>query len=241
MQFLQYTMNELEAFFTHLPELEIVLAHTFKDKKLLLTACTHSSFTNEYKHEVLQNNERLEFLGDSIFNLVISELLYRLLPDTDEGKLSALRSTIVSATSCSEYASLLGLQPYLLVGKGELINKGTIRHTLLADFFEALMGALYLDAGIHAVQDCIQNKLYDAIEKKLQNPALNWKAELQEHLQKIGKGIPTYKVLSEKGPDHSKVFEVGVFIDDTLAGAGSGNSKKEAEQKAAKEALEHLS
>lgn len=153
-------MNNFDRLNKALPQLEELLGHTFRDKNLLLTACVHSSFTNEFKQELLENNERLEFLGDSILNLVIAELLYKLLPGTDEGKLSSYRSALVSAPSCATFATVLQLEEYLLVGKGELVDKGKIKSTLLSDFFEALMGALYLDGGIAAVKEFVKTTTY---------------------------------------------------------------------------------
>ena len=233
-------MNTFESWKLSLSHLEQILGHHFRNRKYLETACTHSSYINEYTESLLVCNERLEFLGDSVFNLIITEYLYITFPEVQEGKLSQLRAALVSAQSCTEFAEKLQLTPFLLVGRGELLNRQKIRTSILADFFEAIIGALYLDAGIEVVKKLIYKNLLPEIRGKLQEPDSNWKAELQEMLQKSKQGMPTYSVLSETGPDHHKCFEVGVFLAKTLLGTGQGSSKKEAEQKAALSALTQL-
>jgi len=233
-------MQNFEEWKQKIPLLEKILGHVYTHKEHLETACTHSSYTNEHKDGSLAYNERLEFLGDSVFNLVITEYLYTALPDIQEGQLSQLRASLVSAKSCRNFAEKLQLLPFLLVGRGELLNREKVKTSILADFFEALLGSLYLDAGIEPVKRFVFKNFLKEINDCVQQPQSNWKAELQELVQKTKKDIPHYIVLQESGPDHNKHFEIGVYVDKVLLGQGSGSSKKEAEQRAAFIALQSL-
>jgi ribonuclease-3 len=217
-----------------------LFGYSFKDLKLLETALTHSSFSHETKHTELPHNERLEFLGDQVFGLLVSEFLYKKFPDIEEGNLSHLRAHLVEAVSCAQYAMKLGLQNYIKLGKGESRNWGKGRESLVADLFEAVLGALFLDGGFDAAYLFFEEKLVPLLEEHLKSPPLNYKAELQKFCQKEHKVYPTYKVLEESGPEHSKLFKVGVYHGENLLGLGSGNSKKQAEMQAAKLALESM-
>lgn len=220
-------------------EIEMRLDYTFKDKRLLGLSFIHRSYVNENK-TITEHNERLEFLGDSILNLLISDYLYRYLPGTPEGDLSYLRSRLVEAHSCMVYVQKLELTPYLLLGKGERMNDGRGRETILADLFEALIGAIYLDGGMEVAKRFLFKNFSPEIDAILKTPVRNFKAELQDLSQKRFREAPLYCVLSETGPDHSKQFVITVSIQNTLWGQGEGNSKKEAQQNAAEMALSKL-
>jgi ribonuclease-3 len=232
-------MNKIEALIKDAPLIEAKLGYTFKDKSLLALAFIHRSFVNENR-EITQHNERLEFLGDSILGLLVSEYLYRYLPSTPEGELSYLRSRLVEASSCVTYTEKLGLGDYLLLGKGERMNGSRGRESILADFFEAIIGAIYVDGGLEATKKFLFKNFSKEIEAILKTPLRNWKALLQDYCQKKFQKTPTYKVLSETGPDHSKEFKIAVFINTQELGLGVGPSKKEAQQAAAADALSHM-
>jgi ribonuclease-3 len=233
-------MKALEKFIDKCPDIESLLGYTFKDKNLLALAFVHRSFYNEHRQELTEHNERLEFLGDSILGFIVSEYLYSHLPLENEGQLSHLKAHLVEATMCASYVQKLSLGPFLLLGKGEKMNDGRGRDTILADLFEALLAAMYLDGGFHEVKDFFWLHFHDDVQNYLKDPLRNWKAEFQDYCQKKYQRPPSYKVLKELGPDHNKTFEIVACIGDMEIGVGSGSSKKEAEQSAAKEALEKL-
>ena len=222
-------------------EVEDRLGYQFKNKKLLAQAFIHRSYYNEHRDFVQEHNERLEFLGDSVLGLLISDYLYHHLPSQAEGELSRLRAHLVEAGSCVRFLLKLGLASFVLLGKGEKMNEGRGRETILSDLFEALLGAIYLDAGIAEVKRLFWVHFEKEIQQSLENPTRNWKAELQDYSQKKYQKPPTYIVLSETGPDHSKIFHVGALLDQKQTGQGKGASKKEAEQAAAKDAIDKLS
>lgn len=224
----------------HLSEVEDRLGYTFKNKKLISQAFIHRSYYNEHRDQVEEHNERLEFLGDSILGLLISDYLYHHLPTQAEGELSRLRAHLVEASSCAKFLLKLGLAPFVLLGRGERMNEGRGRETILADLFEALLGAIYLDGGLNEVKRLFWMHFEKEIQAILEHPARNWKAELQDYSQKKYQKPPVYQVVSEMGPDHSKVFLVAAFLDTQEVGRGSGSSKKEAEQAAAQDAIEKL-
>lgn len=220
--------------------IEKKLGYAFKDKKLLTLAFVHRSFYNEHRDLVQEHNERLEFLGDSVLGLIVSDYLYHHLPTQAEGELSQLRSRIVEASTCAYFLQKLGLAEYVFLGKGEKMNEGRGRETILADLFEALIGAIYIDGGLEVSRQFFWRHFTLDIAHILKEPTRNWKAELQDYSQKKYQKPPTYKVEKEAGPDHSKVFHVAVYIDNREMGKGTGASKKEAEQAAAQNALEKL-
>jgi ribonuclease-3 len=233
-------MNPIEELITRIPTIEEKIKYTFKNKQLLVLSFVHRSFFNEHRDLVQQHNERLEFLGDSVLGLMISAYLYAQLPMEPEGFLSHLRSHIVEASSCAELLNQLGIAHYVLLGRGERMNDGRGRETILADLFEALIGAIYLDAGIESTKKFFFSHFTAKIEEHLRKPLRNWKAELQDYSQKKYQRPPAYKILKESGPDHSKMFHVIAYIDDVETGEGTGSSKKEAEQAAAEDALKKL-
>jgi ribonuclease III len=221
-------------------QIESKIGYYFTNKQLLALAFTHCSYVNESR-TTTQHNERLEFLGDSILGLIVSEYLYRSLPNVPEGDLSSLRAKLVEATSCISYVQKLDLEKYLLLGKGERMNDGRGRETILSDLFEAIIGAIFLDGGIDAARDFFFSHFISEVNSLLQEPLKNPKAILQDYCQKKYQKTPQYAVLSEMGPDHSKVFKIVVMVQDIELGQGEGPSKKEAQQAAAKSALLFIS
>ncbi len=210
----------------------------FKDKNLLQQAFIHRSYINENPSINLAHNERLEFLGDAVLELIVTDFLYKKYPLHTEGELTALRSALVNAVIISEIASDIGMNDYLLLSKGETKDKGKARSYILANTFEAYVGALYLDQGIDAADKFIHKYLLpktgEIVSKKLWRDA---KSLVQEKAQEFLNVTPAYKVLSESGPDHDKHFTVGIYFGSNLIGEGKGQSKQEAEQKAAESAL----
>ena len=215
------------------------ISYTFKDPQLLERALTHKSFANENK--VPYHNERMEFLGDAVLSLIVSEHLMRTCPDSTEGDLSRLRAAIVSEPALAVIGRTLALGSYLLLGKGEEQTGGRDKDSLLADALEALIAALYLDAGKDTAEAFILRFFEDVIKRTCASrTTLDYKTALQERCQERLKQLPEYRVVSEAGPDHQKQFDVELLVRGQVYGRGTGKSKKEAEQKAAKEALEKL-
>lgn len=224
----------------HIEEIEKVLGCTFKEKSVLLRAFVHRSYFNEHRGSVEAHNERLEFLGDSVLGLLVSDYLYKKFPEHPEGELSHMRSYLVDAASCAQLVMSLGLDEWILLGKGESMNQGKGRDSILADLFEAVLGAIYLDGGLDEARRFFFSHFEEKLDTLVLQPMRNWKAELQDWTQKMYQMAPTYEVLEEKGPDHCKLFHVGAFIGKKLLGEGMGHSKKEAETEAAKQAVERL-
>jgi ribonuclease-3 len=233
-------MNPVKDLLDRVPAIEEKLHYVFSDKKLLVLPFIHRSFFNEHRGLVEENNERLEFLGDSVLGLIISDYLYTHLPHEPEGRLSHLRAHIVEAGSCAQLLSRLDIAQYVLLGRGERMNDGRGRETILADLFEALIGAIYLDGGIEAAKQFFFHHFFTALGEHLKTPLRNWKAELQDYSQKKHQKPPTYRITREFGPDHSKVFHITASIEGVIIGEGIGSSKKEAEQAAAEDALNNL-
>ncbi len=211
----------------------------FNDKELLKVAFTHRSFINESRGLAKEHNERLEFLGDAVLELVSSEFLFNKYPDKPEGELTAIRAALVNTQSISDAASKLGMNDYLLLSKGESKDTGRARKFILADAFEALIGAIYVDKGYEAAQDFIaKNILYkteEIVENRLWQDA---KSRFQELIQEKHSITPKYKLVKEIGPDHDKKFVSAVYVADKEIAQGQGRSKQEAEQEAAKAALQ---
>jgi len=212
---------------------------SFTNKKLIEMAFTHRSYLNENSGNGREHNERLEFLGDAVLELVVTSYLYKTYPNNPEGDLTAYRSALVNTNTISDAASRLGMNEYLLLSKGEAKDMGKARQYILANTFEAVIGAIYLDQGYDGAQKFIATALFDKleeiIEKKLYKDA---KSLVQELAQEYENVTPTYTVMHETGPDHDKNFEIGVYFGDTLITIGKGKSKQEAEQNAARNALE---
>lgn len=221
-------------------ELQQQIAYAFRDPRLLERALTHKSFANE--NRLSEHNERMEFLGDSVLSLVVSELLMNALPDASEGELSRIRAAVVSEPSLAAVAREIGLGDFLLVGRGEEQTGGRDKDSLLADSLEALVASLYLDGGIEQAGSFITRFFKDRLDRvQTAGGTADHKTELQELCQERLKTLPEYRVASESGPDHRKEFTVELSIRGEVYGRGIGRNKKEAEQRAAKEALERLS
>lgn len=220
-------------------ELEDIIGVEFRDPDLLRQACTHRSYINENRG--LEHNERLEFLGDAVLELVVTNFLYHKFPKNAEGELTAYRSALVNTVSLSKVGEVMGLNPYLLMSKGEAKDTGRARSIIIADTVEAIIGAIYTDQGFGIAANFIARNLLEVvdideiIQKKLW---LDAKSRFQERAQEKVGITPSYKTLNESGPDHSKLFTLGVFLGDVQVATGSGLSKQEAEQKAAEKALE---
>jgi ribonuclease-3 len=215
------------------------IVYSFNNAELLERALTHKSYANE--NRVPYHNERMEFLGDAVLNLIVSEYLMKTCPDSTEGDLSRLRAAVVSEPALAAIARTLELGDYLLLGKGEEQTGGRNKDSLLADCLEALVAAVYLDGGTEAATAFVMRSFEEVIKKtSTSGGTLDYKTELQELCQERLKQLPEYRIISETGPDHRKQFTMEVWIKGTLSGLGLGKSKKEAEQRAAKEALEKL-
>jgi ribonuclease-3 len=219
--------------------LEKKLGLEFKNRDLLIEAFCHRSYLNEHPDFYLPHNERLEFLGDAVLELIVTEYLYKKYPEKNEGELTNWRAALVNAKILGEVARELGFNDFLLLSKGEEKETGKARLYILANTFEALIGAIYLDQGYEVAKNfveknLIKRKLPEIIEKGLfKDPKTRFQEEAQERV----KITPTYKVLEEWGPDHAKHFIVGVFLGNELIAKGEGSSKQEAEEEAAKNAL----
>ncbi len=230
----------MEQFKNQISCIEEKLGYVFEDPSLLILALTHRSFVNEAKGTVEGHNERLEFLGDAVLGLVLSDYLYHRFPDAPEGSLSQIRSRLVDAASCAHYLQKLGLEEAILLGRGERIGEGRLKTSIQSDVFEALIAALYLDGGLSIAKSFFLCHFEADIEKVIGSPPRNYKAELQDFSQKKFQKAPEYKVIQETGPDHAKIFHVLVIVDGMEAGVGLGTSKKQAEQGAAFAALAKL-
>ncbi len=210
------------------------------DRALLRQALAHRSYVNENPDKVQGSNERMEFLGDAVLGLLVTDHLYRTAPDGDEGDLSRRKALLVSEKSLSGYAAHLGIDQALLVGKGEHASGGRGKPSLLADTLEALVGALYLDGGLMVADRVIQDYLETERGYLRGDTPVDPKTRLQEFLQAEARGVADYRVVLETGPDHAKTFGVEVAVNGTPVGKGSGRRKKDAEQSAAQDALRRL-
>lgn len=218
-------------------KLEKNLNINFKNKELLKQAFCHRSYLNENPKVNLENNERLEFLGDAILELIVTEYLYKNYKE-QEGKLTNWRASLVNSNTLSNLAQELDFNDYILLSKGEAKDTGKARQSILANAYEAFLGALYLDQGFSIVKDFIEKYLIKKLSYIIENGlARDAKSFFQEMSQKKVKITPEYKILEEHGPDHAKDFVVGVFLKNKLIAKGSGSSKQEAEEQAAKNAL----
>jgi ribonuclease-3 len=229
---------------TSIETVQRILGYRFHQPRLLEEALTHKSYSNERRSKDRRQNERLEFLGDAVLSLVMSEYLAAEFPDSSEGGLSKLKAQLVSEASLARAARRMKLGRLLRLGKGEELSKGREKHSLLADALEALIAAVYLDGGLGASRTFTLRVLEEellATHAEQAHPGMDdYKTQLQEVCQKRFETLPRYQTVRESGPDHEKVFEVELTIQGIMRGVGSGHSKKEAEQKAAKKALEQL-
>jgi ribonuclease III len=218
-----------------------VLGYTFMDPALVLQAFRHSSYVNEHVGAALEDNERLEFLGDAVLDLAVSHLLMEKNQEANEGELSRFRSMVVDEAGLHDVATRLELGRYLLLGKGEDQSLGRQKPSILADVTEALIGAIYLDGGFDVTKKVIE-KLFAPLLKKLETDDLvqDFKSLLQEFTQQAFKSLPKYRLTEETGPAHDKVFRIALAVNGIVLAEGKGKSKKEAEQHAAKEAFFRL-
>lgn len=217
------------------------LGVSFSNIELLHQALTHTSFANECRNMGVVHNERLEFLGDAVLDLVISEYLFREFPGLPEGELTKSRSVVVCEGTLAKIAAELGIGQYLLLGKGEASSGGRERTSILADSFEAIIGAVYMDSGFQKASSFVLAQLKPALDMIGRGEgAKDYKTLLQEVVQKQNDSKIVYEIIDQRGPDHNKVFEVAVLVNDSRCGIGVGKSKKEAEQHAAKQALVQL-
>jgi len=218
------------------------LGITFTDVDMLIRAFTHRSYINEHPNSGLRHNERLEFLGDAVLELAVTDYLFKKYPDTPEGELTAYRAALVRTESISLAARKLNFEDYLLLSRGEAKDTGKARAYILANTFEAFIGALYIDQGYEPARAFIGDQLFDKIDGIVDEGS--WKdakSWLQEKAQERLSITPTYVVVNEVGPDHDKLFTVGVVFTDDIVAEGTGHSKQEAQQKAAKAALLKMS
>lgn len=223
-----------------LKQLQQKLELVFQNRQLLKQAFTHASYVNEHRFSQYEDNERLEFLGDAVLELTVSEHLYRLFPDRPEGELTKLRAAIVCEPSLVKFAENLEFGKYVLLGKGEELTGGRTRPALLADVFESFIGALYLDQGLEAVTAFLHRHVFPNLTLDGKLSTGDFKTELQELTQHHGMGTLEYRIIEERGPAHEREFVAEVRMDGRPLGQGTGRSKKEAEQQAAAVALELL-
>ena len=216
--------------------------YRFKDRGLLEHALTHKSRAAEDASGGVADNESLEFLGDAVLGLVVADMLFRQFPEYDEGQKSKVKASVVSTASLARHAEQMGLGEHLLLGRGEEKTGGRFKQALLADAYEALIAAVYLDGGFNAATAFLQRELQEAIDLGSSQTIVgeDYKSALQERLQALGRPLPEYRLAGQAGPDHRKTFSVEVVVNGDVLGTASGKAKKEAEQEAARLALEKL-
>lgn len=227
--------RDLEA---ELIKMQSLLGVEFKDKTLLRSAITHRSYLNEHREATWEHNERLEFLGDAVLELVVTDYLFHQYPDKPEGELTAVRAALVNTVSLSATSEQLGVNDYLLMSKGEAKDVGRARQYILANVFEACIGAIYLDRGYQSAQEFVAKWLFGKTEEIVRNRL--WqdaKSRFQELAQEHASVTPVYETLAQDGPDHDRMFTVGVYLRKELVAEGKGRSKQEAEQVAAEKAI----
>lgn len=223
-----------------LKALQSQLGISFNDQKLVIQAFTHSSYVNEHQDKQLKDNERLEFLGDAVLELAVSKHIFHKYQLMAEGEMTQLRSSLVCEPSLAKIAIDLHFDRYLRLGKGEEKTGGRQRPSILADTFEAFLGALYLDKGFDTVVCFLKTHMFPRIKDGVYSYTMDYKSELQELIQRYVGSVISYDIVAEKGPAHARKFIAVVTIKDLLKATGQGHSKKEAEQRAAKKALEHI-
>ena len=223
-------------------ELQLRIGYRFRDRGMLEHALTHKSRAAEDASGGVADNESLEFLGDAVLGLVVADALFRQYPQYNEGQKSKIKASVVSTQALARRAEQIQLGDHLLLGRGEEKTGGRFKQALLADGYEALIAALYLDGGLPAAAGFLERELTEAIESGAGEPVVgqDYKSALQERLQALGRPLPEYRVAAESGPDHRKEFTIAVVVAGDLLGAASGKTKKEAEQEAARLALERL-
>ncbi len=219
-------------------EIEKRLGYSFKNEKLLEQAFIHKSYFYENGASGIGHNERLEFLGDAVLQLLVSDYLFRNHPEKQEGELSQYRARLVDALALAGYSEKVGISEFLALGKGE--RKQEKKGSLLADLFEAVLGAIYLDSGVEEARQFLFSQIAEVISETMNSPAQSTKSLLQEWAQKNHQTLPEYVVIEESGPDHKRFFRIEVKLQAETIGVGEGFSKKEAERKAAEDAMKRL-
>lgn len=234
-------LEKIESFIKDINEFETKIKYTFKNLSYLFIALTHSSYANENKDAKLKSNERLEFLGDAVLNIVISEKIFTNYSKLAEGELTKMRATIVCEHSLMKCATQIEIGKYLLLGKGEELSGGRTRASILSDALEALIGAIYLDGGLKNAKSFVYELMSQTVEESGSGMIfMDYKSQLQELIQKKSEDKITYEIIEEKGPDHNKIFVSRLMIAEEVFGTGEGKTKKEAEQNAAKAALKRI-
>lgn len=232
--------NNINEITSAIQVLEKSLKYTFKDKQILIKALSHSSFSNELKSKNIKSecNERLEFFGDSILSLIVSEYLYTNYPDLPEGELSKVRAGTVCEKALAKFAKEISLGDYLFLGHGEEITNGRERASILADAFEALLAAMYIDGGIEPIKSFLLPFTTEEIKEIIaRGNTKDYKSMLQQFVQQEHGDVLEYKLVNESGPAHDRIFETNAYLNNNVIGKGVGKSKRESEQNAAKEAL----
>ena len=220
--------------------LEERLGHSFRNRALLETAVTHSSYANENRASGIVCNERLEFLGDSVLGVTVADFLYRHFPDMPEGRMTRLRAELVCETSLHKVALELGISEYMRLGRGEEHTGGRQRPSILADMVEAIIAAMYIDSGMDQAREFIMTRVLKDARIDDNHRTADYKTELQELVQRRSNQHISYELIGESGPDHCKTFTFQVCVNGLPVGEGSGRTKKEAEQQAAGRALEAM-
>jgi ribonuclease-3 len=222
--------------------LQARIGYRFQDRGLIEHALTHRSRAAEDQSGGVVDNESLEFLGDAVLGLVVADALYRRFPNFDEGVKSKIKASVVSAAALARHAEAIGLGEHLLLGRGEEKTGGRFKQALLADAFEALIAAIYLDGGLDAATEFLMRELEKDLDAGATQTVVgdDYKSALQERLQALGRALPEYRVADASGPDHRKVFTVEVLVEGEVVAAATGTAKKQAEQEAARLALLHL-
>jgi ribonuclease-3 len=222
-------------------DLESRIGYRFSDRGLLEHALTHKSRAAEDASGGVADNESLEFLGDAVLGLVIADALFRTFPSYNEGQKSKIKAAVVSTHSLARHAEQIRLGDHLILGRGEEKTGGRFKQALLADAYEALIAAIYVDGGLEAASAFLLREMKESLEAgTVQEVARDFKSALQERLQALGRSLPEYRVAGEAGPDHRKTFSIEVVVDGEVLGEASGRAKKEAEQEAARQALTAL-
>lgn len=219
-------------------DFENIIDYKFTNKSLLQEALTHSSYANEHRDKNIKCNERLEFLGDAVLSIVVADYIFEYLPDLPEGELTKLRASLVCEKALYKFAKQINLGDYLFLSKGEKNGGGADRPSILSDAFEAVIAAIYLDSGIEHATKHILRFIVPELKNRSKKPFKDYKTTLQEIVQKNPGEKLYYNLVSESGPDHDKHFVFEVHLNSNVIGKGGGRSKKEAEQNAAREALE---
>lgn len=222
---------------TNFRKLQEELNISFHNEQLLYQAFTHSSYVNEHRRKHFTDNERLEFLGDAVLELSVSNFLFKKFMKMSEGELTKLRATIVCEPSLVVFANELQFGEYVLLGKGEELTGGRERPALLADVFESFIGALYLDQGLDVVVSFLEKVVFPKVEGGAFSHVMDFKSQLQEIVQQTNNGVLSYEIVDEKGPAHNRTFVSRVLLNERELGVGKGKSKKEAEQQAAQSAI----